>query len=123
MPLILFASLPEDMRVLIEDFLESDELGPPSELPIELIAVDTIPVVPLDKFDRGTDHARAMDLTKTPPILIADGQFLDGKHRVFQARETGVEVLLAINLSGMVSEHMLRCNGMGPIAAATPVMR
>ncbi|AOG03259.1 hypothetical protein [Bosea sp. RAC05] len=116
---IAYADLPEDMQVLIGDFLELEEDDHPAAFLVTLVDVDTLPYVALDERDRGEAHARDMDLSETPPILIADGQFLDGKHRLFQARETGVERLPAIDLSGMVSAHMLRCNGMGEIAVTT----
>ncbi len=116
---IAFADLPEDMQVLIGDFLELEEDDHPAALLVTFVDVDTLPYVALDERDRGEAHARDMDLSKTPPILIADGQFLDGKHRLFQARATGVERLPAIDLSGLVSDHMLRCNGMGEITVTT----
>lgn len=115
---IAFADLPDDMQVLIDDLLECDENGPPASFQVTQVAVASLPEVPLDEHDRGTDHARAMDLRETPPIIIADGQFLDGKHRLFRARETGVETLLAIDLSGLVPAHILAWNGMGPIEGA-----
>ncbi len=120
--LLSFDTLPPDMRVLIEDYIRGsrdDDVGrvPPTELPVVKVPVAGIPSVPLNEHDRGTAYAREMMLDNVPPIVIADGQFLDGKHRAFLARELAVETLLAIDLSGLATPDMIRSNSMGPLGA------
>ena len=116
-PTIKYSDLPDDMQTLIFQFVtdHDDEAKIPDELPVSNIAVSTLPVVPLDENDRGSAHAREMDLKETPPILIANGHFLDGKHRVFQAREKGVKFLPAIDLTGIAHPQSVRENSMGKI--------
>jgi hypothetical protein len=114
---VAFRSLPPDMRTLIGQLVS--DLDPDREVPemLPLIAVATadLPEVPLDEHDRGSVHARAMNLDSVPPILVADGQFLDGKHRLFAARESRRETLAAIDLSGIADPRLVAANGMGPV--------
>lgn len=108
---VAYADLPYDLKVLIQQYAETDagEHGAvPSRLPVRTVAVRDLPAIPLDPFDRGEAHAREMDLRQTPPILIANGYFLDGKHRIFRARELGVEALPAIDLTGIANPRNMR---------------
>lgn len=121
-----FRSLPEDMHILIYDFVlwvaAEDGKGAverdypiPRHLPLLEIPLDHLPDVPLDPCDRGEEHAMDFRKGEHPPIIVADGQLYDGRHRIWGARHRGdTESLLAIDLTGMVSPYM-RCNAMGKV--------
>lgn len=115
---IAFSALPEDLQVLIWQFLDGDdgvERSPPRFLPTRLVPVAGLPVVELDDYDRGRDHAHSMDLESTPPLVIAYGQFLDGKHRAFRARHLRRETLVAIDLTDLMPKEAAETNSMGMV--------
>lgn len=109
---ISLEELPDDMQVFIGDLIE-EEL--PHEFPLVRVSLDRIPEVPLNRRDRGPDYALKMNPNETPPIVIADGHFLDGKHRCFAARQKGLREIWAVDLSGMVPDMTLRLNSLGTI--------
>lgn len=119
---IAFAALPRDMQVLVEDFVLGDSGSGviPAMLPRVEIEVHRIPVVELDEFDRGLAHAMAMDLDLTPPIIVAEGHFMDGRHRAHKARLDRRRSLDAIDLSGLIDARMLTCNSMGMLREPEP---
>ncbi|MCE6957734.1 hypothetical protein LAZ40_01495 [Cereibacter sphaeroides] len=117
---VAYEDLPEDMQVLILQFtLDYDEtIVIPERLRLGTIPVDGLPVVPLDRSgrDRGVEHAMDMDLLQVPPILIAHGCFLDGRHRTFAARSRGQASLVAIDLTGIAPLEAVEANGMGKVS-------
>ncbi len=119
---IAFDSLPDDMQDLIEQFvLDHDpDAEIPGMLPLGSVAVADLPDVPLDEEDRGRDYALSMDLDETPPLLVAECLFLDGRHRAFAARIGGRERLPAIDLTGIVDPRVAVANSMGPVAEWIP---
>jgi hypothetical protein len=118
---VAFADLPDDMQVLVSDFVTGQRYGceVPEFLPLVEIEVCRIPIVELSTDDRGTDHALAMDLDTTPPIIVADGHFMDGRHRSYKARHDHRRSLDAIDLSGIVDRRMLEHNSMGRLLEAS----
>ena len=112
---IAFSALPEDLQVLIEQFLEDADRSPPALLPTRILPVAGIPEVELDDYDRGRDHAHSMDLMATPPLVVAYGHFLDGKHRSFRARHLRWRDLVAIDLTDIMSRAMAEANSMGVV--------
>jgi hypothetical protein len=118
-PTVRFDALPEDMRVLIEQFvLDFDPTATiPGEIPLVSLAVADLPEVELDESDRGTAYALRMRPGETPPIIVADGCFMDGKHRVFAARARGDDRIVAMDLSGVIPARAILMNSMGPVGA------
>lgn len=92
-------TLPEDMQVLLFQFFEDNGLELPSELPIVTILVDWFNNIPFSKNDRGEEYANAMIGQKVPPIVISNGNILDGRHRLFAAKKEGKKYIEAIDLS------------------------
>jgi hypothetical protein len=120
---IAVRDLPQDLECLIFQ-LTSDydsEVEVPDCFPLGVIQVSGIPAIPLDESDRGTAYATEMDLRNTPPVLIAHGQFFDGKHRRYNADRLGVSELLAIDLTEWVPMKAVSGNGMGPVSGYTPL--
>jgi hypothetical protein len=92
-------SLPEDMQVLLFQFFEDNGLELPSELP--LVTLDTEPFenIPFSKNDRGEEYANNMIGKDVPPIVISNGNILDGRHRLFAAKKEGLKYIKAIDLT------------------------
>ena len=114
---VAFAALPPDMQVLVDDFVNGNGANRkiPDLLPVVEVEVTRIPVVGMDEDDRGLSHAMAMDLDCTPPIIVAEDHFMDGRHRSHKARLDRRRSLEAIDLSGLIDAHMLACNSMGKL--------
>jgi hypothetical protein len=114
---IYYKKLPEDMRVLISDFVQwhDEDRIIPAHLPTRILNLDQLPSIPLDEYDRGTAYALEMQPGETPPIIIAHGKFLDGKHRVFSARHRGDKQIEAIDLTGIADIRMVDANQMGDL--------
>lgn len=114
---IAFADLPEDMQCLVEQLvLDADEDAViPAMLPLGTVPLAGLPDLPLDDLERGEAYALDMDPDLVPPVLIAEGHFLDGRHRSFAARARGVERIAAIDLSGIVPPAAARGHSMGRV--------
>lgn len=117
--MIKFADLPLDMQTLISDFVTAPigDKTIPEYLPTCEVRIADLPAIPLDEYDRGTRHARSMAPTETPPIIIADGHFMDGKHRRFSFQELGLETVTAIDLTGIAHPKMVAMCSMGKLGA------
>jgi hypothetical protein len=117
--MIKFADLPLDMQTLISDFVTAPigDKAIPEYLPTREVRIADIPVIPLDEYDRGTRYARSMVPTETPPIIIADNCFMDGKHRRFSFQELGLETVTAIDLTGIAHPEMVAMCSMGELGA------
>lgn len=126
-PSVALKSLPADMQDMLHQLMSVPvdkgggllswrEREPPQALPTTTVNVKDIPQIAFDEDDRGPEYAREMDLSKTPPVIIANGQFLDGRHRAFIARERGVQQLPAIDLSGIIDPEVVNQNSMGRLA-------
>lgn len=117
--MIKFAKLPPDMQVLVSDYIGAPIGDPaiPEQLPVIDVRLADLPVVPLCEYDRGTLYARRMTPDNTPPIIIADNQFLDGKHRRFSFLELGLESIPAIDLTGLADPQIVKFCSMGKIGA------
>jgi len=105
---IKYSSLPEDMQIIIMQFLETDLKGKIYKLPdlenLPLVMVDVnsfMHTAPLDK-SRGKNHAEKMSGQKLPPIIISHGRLLDGRHRLWIAKKDGIEKYPAIDLTKLM---------------------
>jgi hypothetical protein len=117
--MIKFADLPLDMQTLISDFVTAPigDKAIPEYLPTLEVRIADLPAVPLDEYDRGTRYARSMVPTETPPIIIAENRFMDGKHRRFSFQELGLETVTAIDLTGIAHPEMVAMCSMGELGA------
>lgn len=127
---IAYSSLPEDLRVLIDQLVldrhDAVVESVPTILPLVGVRVEMISRQDLalddegsvygddetydsdNGVDRGVLYAREMDLDATPPIVIADMAILDGRHRIWKAIQEGRTILAAIDLTGIVSPSLSR---------------
>jgi hypothetical protein len=99
------SELPDDLQVLISDFVE-DSLGVEGferleshRFPIHHLPLAAFPRVKMWTDCRDRAYSEAMISRQLPPILICGDQWLDGKNRVWAARHTGKSAVGCIDLS------------------------
>jgi len=107
-----YDALPDDMQTLLFDFMGEKHVR---DLPVSTIKVADIPDMKMPTRERGPAHAMEMDLNETPPVVTAHGEFLDGRHRTYAARQRGVEELPVIDLSAHMTPEMARKESMGKV--------
>lgn len=107
-----YDALPEDMQTLLHDYMGERTVP---DLPVSTIKVAEIPEMKMPTRERGPEHAMRMDLNETPPVVTAHGEFLDGRHRTYAARQRGVEELPVIDLSAHMTPEMARKESMGKV--------
>jgi hypothetical protein len=92
-------TLPEDLQTLLFQYFEDNGFELPEELPLVTILVDWFENIPFSKNDRGEEYANNMIGQDLPPIVISNGNILDGRHRLFAAKKEGKKYLKAIDLT------------------------
>ncbi|OFZ56994.1 MAG: hypothetical protein A3D92_20710 [Bacteroidetes bacterium RIFCSPHIGHO2_02_FULL_44_7] len=97
---ILLKDLPEDMQVLISQLFEDKfAIEPPKIFPLITIDLDKLPILPLDKRDRGEKHVEKMIGLFLPPIIVSNGKLIDGRHRIHAAKKENKKTIKAIDLT------------------------
>ena len=117
--------LPDDMQVMILDLAFTVGDLPDTEASQSRIARTKLPLmeVPLayfppidpasdDNDERDFESYAETPMEEYPPVVIANGNFIDGRHRVWAAREQGVEAIKAIDISCLVPSTL---EGLGPM--------
>lgn len=107
--------LPDDMQVMILDLAFTVGDLPDTEGSQKRIARTKLPMmeIPLEFFpeiDPASDDNDERDfesyaktpMDEYPPVVIAHGNFIDGRHRVWAARAQGEETIKAIDVSCLV---------------------
>ena len=102
-PMVELAKLPDDMWEFVSNQFEEHGLELPLALPVRAIPTDAFPEAALpepgDSDDRGELHARLMIGQNVPPVVVNGQVWLDGRHRVWAARQEGLLRVNAIDLS------------------------
>lgn len=117
--------LPDDMQIMILDLAFTVGHLPDTEasqkrivrtkLPLMAIPLVYFPEVSPDSDDndeRDFESYVKTPMEEYPPIVIANGNFIDGRHRLWAARQQGVDTLKAIDISCLVSPAL---EGLGPM--------
>lgn len=117
--------LPDDMQVMILDLAFTVGDLPDTDASQKRIARTKFPLmeIPLTYFpeiDPASDDNDERDfesyaetpMEEYPPVVIANGNFIDGRHRVWAAREQGEEAIKAIDISCLVPSTL---EGLGPM--------
>ena len=105
---IAYADLPDDMQTLLFELFDDENRDAPEEFPLVDVAVSRFPETEWNEGDRGEDYARdMMGADDLPPVVIAGDNWLDGRHRVWAAKQEGRTHIQAIDLGG----HDLRFQG------------
>lgn len=96
---ISYHRLPKDLPMLLYQFFEDSDNDIPKEFPITKIPIDSFPKVPFTEGDRGKEYAVQMIGKNLPPVIVSNGYWLDGRHRVYAAKLEGKKFIDSIDLS------------------------
>ena len=93
-------ALPEDILDTLQSLYGEVGRDVPPTVSARLIPLSAFPETPLGGLGdpRGEAHARAMIGKAMPPVIVHELDWLDGRHRVWAARQEGREHLLAIDV-------------------------
>jgi hypothetical protein len=135
---VRFSELPQDMQVILDDCLQGEAClwkTMPEMLEAVALPLSCLPRAALDDedepgllsleqadqagYDRGQAYAQAMVMEQTPPIIVADQAWLDGRHRVHQARRLGHTHIWAFDFSGIGCHPV---GGLGTLISPVPSM-
>lgn len=118
-------NLPEDMQVLLMQLATEMGQWGDSDAEMKRLARVKLPLteIPLEWFpeidpasddmdERDFDSYLETPIEEYPPVVIAHGHFIDGRHRVWAAREQGVEAIPTIDISCLVDSTL---TGVGPM--------
>lgn len=97
---IAFDALPDDMQQLIYDLwveVKGDDADLPALFAVRDIPLDAFPETRFTPGDRGPDHAMAME-DDLPPVIVSNGTWVDGRHRVYRAKKKGLQTIEALEL-------------------------
>ena len=94
---VRMANLPDDMQVLVSDLWWSvRDDDPPDAFSVVSIPAENFPEPELDS-NRGKEYALSME-GDLPPVVISNGTWLDGNHRVYRAKRLGLLSVSALDL-------------------------
>ncbi len=118
-PGCLIAELPNDLQVLVWD-LAGDFLGPQGlkrveahRFAIHRVPVNAFPRVRMWTDYRNREYSEAMIGREVPPVLVCGGLWLDGRNRVWAARQSGRSEVDCIDLSEIGLR--VRCGGLAKL--------
>lgn len=101
---VVVDELPDDMQDLLFQFFELDDQELPDSLPLVRLPLTRFPdldMVMSQGDERGETYARDMfGVPDLPPVIVSGKQWLDGRHRVWAAKQQGHTSIDAIDLSG-----------------------
>lgn len=117
--------LPDDMQVMLMDLAVQYGDWPDDDRGMKKLAATQLPllIIPLDLFpeidpasedndERDFESYLETPLEEYPPVVIANKHFIDGRHRVWAAREQGHSEIRAIDISCLVKPPL---PGLGPM--------
>lgn len=104
MAMVSVGSLPIDMQQLLADLADDAGVSLPDQLPLRRAALTAFPEVTIGvggSDDRNEDYVRAMAGCVLPPLLVADGILIDGRHRIAHLRDSGALEAAYIDLTAV----------------------
>ena len=99
------SELPEDLQVLIYGLVEDSlgELGgrrlEAHRFLVKQVPLSAFPIAKMWTDYRSSSYAKAMIGQNLPPVIICGEKWLDGRHRVWAARQSGKIKVDCIDLS------------------------
>lgn len=100
--LVDFATLPDDMQDILMSFFGEFDQDVPAQLPTKLIKLSRFPDAKLADGvhdERGVDYAKDMIGQAVPPIIVYGDTWLDGRHRVWAAKNERKAQIEAIDIA------------------------
>jgi hypothetical protein len=117
--------LPDDIQVMILDLAFTFGGLPDTDASRKRIARTRLPLMEISlayfpEIDPADDDYDCRDfesyvetpMEDYPPVVIANGNFIDGRHRVWAAREQGEETIKTVDISCLVPPTL---EGLGPM--------
>jgi hypothetical protein len=95
--------LPEDMQVLISDFIEAYT---DNELNVEQLELETITLDVASFPDVDIDSGRKIDCLdgEFPPVIVCGSTWMDGRHRIDFLKRNNVKSVIAIDLQSFFTK-------------------
>ena len=105
---VVFEQLPDDMQQLLHDFADCDEgvswdalegfTFPVYDVPTALFPQHKLGYQTPGGDSRDEAHALSIPIDDNHPVVLISNDFVDGRHRLYKARKTGLRTVPAINL-------------------------
>lgn len=105
---VSFEDLPDDMQQLLHDFADCDEgvawdaldgfKFPVYDVPTTLFPQHKLGYQTPGGDSRDEAHALGIPIDDQHPVVLVGNDFVDGRHRLYKARKTGLKTVPAINL-------------------------
>jgi hypothetical protein len=120
---VLFGSLPPDLREWVYKVIESWG-GKKRDLIMQTIdnTVFRIKMIPTARFPdkelydgEDTDYAKAMIGASVPPVIMYGNTWIDGRHRVYAAKNSNQKMVAAIDLRQHFKMPGLERQGFGEL--------
>ena len=115
--LVSTADLPPDMQDILGSFFEEFGERLPAALATVTVPLNRFPDVPLADGlidERGIEYARAMIGAEVPPVIVYGDLWLDGRHRVWAAKQDGKTEIKAFDISAYLPREAI--NVIEPVA-------
>lgn len=115
---VCFDELPDDMQVLLVQFFEGGGVDVDNvdlsryEFTILKLPLKLFPIVPICTDDRDLAYATAMVGKLLPPVIVSGKQWLDGRHRVWAARQVHDTHVEAIDIHEIIGHWPFSCLGL-----------
>lgn len=109
-----FSEFPHDMRVLIDQITEdagAEYTQDDAEIPAGMVLTESFPAR-IEGNEPGDDRAfedyLETPLEDYPPVLVAHGYWIDGRHRLWAARTRDVSMIQTADISGLVPRSYVK---------------
>lgn len=103
-----FSEFPHDMRVLIDQITEDAGVGyvdDDAEIPVGMVPTASFPARIQGHAagdDRQFEDYLETPIEEYPPVLVAHGYWVDGRHRLWAARARGIQEIQTADISALV---------------------
>lgn len=114
---MLVSHLNDDMQDLLQSIFEDAGVDLPEQIPLRNIPLDCFPDVALADGvhdGRGEPHARSIMASSTwlPPLIVHGNTWMDGRHRVWAARQMDKVWMTALDLADLIPAERLNSDAL-----------
>jgi hypothetical protein len=109
-----FSEFPHDMRVLIDQITEDagvDYVADDVEIPVGMVPTSSFPARIQGQAagdDRQFEDYLETPIEEYPPVLVAHGYWVDGRHRLWAARARNVQEIQTADISALVPASYIK---------------
>lgn len=112
--------LPSDMQELLSSVADDQGVDLPKSFPLRKASIDDFPYAKIggrgDSRDIDYVTSMAKDSDKLPPVIVADGRLIDGRHRIEALRMAGAKEVSYVDATGYLSVDKTLDSGPAPRA-------